>query len=780
MQFSADCHSHCFRIPAAAAAVLAAALLLSHAPSTRAAVTDEPHPGEAIYADHCQSCHGVSGAGTPEFPAPLFGDRPTVELADLITRTMPEGSPQDCVAADAAAVAEWIQQAFYSPEAQARLNPPQVALSRLTVTQYRNAIADLGLEFRWAQKPGEQRGLKAEYFADRRHRRDLRVFTRIDPVVDFDFGEFSPDGEKIAEEAFAISWEGSLIPPRSGWYELILNTENGARLYLNDREHPLIDVWVQSGSDTQFRARRFLLAGRLYPLRLQWFKFREKSASVSLHWRPPQGVDQPIPQYALTPVSSPKVLLTETPFPPDDRSDGYERGTSVSPEWDDATTQAAIEVAESIVLDLRELSGYRNEEEKTEKVRAFAERFAATAFRRPLTDELLQSVVNDQFAATQSLEQAVKRIVIRTLKSPLFLYREIGGQDDQYDRAARLSFALLNSIPDKTLLSAAAAGELETADQLREQAWRLVRNPRADARLMEFFRNWLMLDRVDEIDKSHEIFPGFTPELVADLRTSIELQLQQTVESEKASFLNLLTADSMFMNQRIAEFYGGDISASQDFVEVSFEPDVRAGVTTHPFLLSSLAYIESSSPIHRGVFLSRGILGRGIKPPPVAVAPAAPDLAPHLNTRERVALQTSPESCATCHQLINSLGFALENFDAAGRFRDSEMGRPIDASGQYLQRNGRLTRFSGPHELTEFLAGTEETHRALVRQLFHHLIQQPILAWGPETITELTADFRQHQYNLHRLQVEIAVHSAFRGWNTPPAKIVARAPSIRQ
>ena len=777
---SVDCHFRWTRISVAAVAALVTAMLSASSSSADAAEADDQHPGQAVYVAQCQSCHGVFGTGTPEFPAPLFGDRPTVELADLITRTMPEGSPQDCVAADAAAVAEWMQQAFYSPEAQARLHPPQVDLSRLTVTQYRNAIADLGLEFRWAQNPGQQRGLNAEYFADRRHRGDRRVFTRLDPVVDFDFGAFSPDGEKISEDEFAIAWEGSLIPPRSGWYELILNTENGARLYLNDREHPLIDVWVRSGADTQFRARRFLLAGRLYPLRLQWFKFREQSASVSLHWRPPQEVDQPIPRHALTPVASPKILLTETPFPPDDRSDGYERGTSVSPEWDDATTQAAIEVAEFIVADLRELSGYRNNEEKAEKVRSFAERFAATAFRRPLTDELLQAVVNDQFTATEVLEDAIKRVVIRTLKSPLFLYREIGGQDDQYDRAARLSFALLNSIPDKTLLAAAAAGELETAEQVRQQAWRLVRNPRADARLMEFLRTWLLLDHIDEIDKSHELFPGFTPELVSDLRTSIELQLRQVVESEQASFLHLLSSDRIFMNQRIAEFYGGDFPSTPGFAEVSFEPEVRAGVTTHPFLLSSLAYLESSSPIHRGVFLSRGILGRGIKPPPVAVAPDAPDLAPHLNTRERVALQTSPEACANCHQLINSLGFALENFDAVGRFRGSEQNRPIDASGQYLQRNGRLTRFAGPRELTEFLAGTDETHRALVRQLFHHLVQQPILAWGPETISELTTDFQQHQYNLHRLQVEIAVRSAFRGWNTPTANIVARDPSNRQ
>ena len=744
--------------------------------------SDDPANGAEIYASKCVSCHGENGNGTADFPAPLFGDRPTIELADLIGRTMPEGSPEDCVAEEATAVALWMQQTFYSPEAQARLKPPQIDLSRLTVTQYRNAIADLGVTFRWSQRAGQERGLTGEYFADRRHRRDRQVFRRLDPTVDFDFREFSPDGEKIGEEEFAISWEGSIIPPESGWYEFILRTENGARLYLNDRESPLIDVWVRSGSDTEFRARRFLLSGRLYPVRLQWFKYRESTASVSLCWRPPHGVDQPIPQHALTPQSSPAVLLTETPFPPDDRSDGYERGTSVSPEWDDATTQAAIEVAESVVASLRELSGYRNNDDKTEKIRIFAERFVETAFRRPLTAELTETIVSQNLQAAESPEEAIKKIVVRTLKSPLFLYREISGQDDQFDRASRLSFSLLNSIPDKALIEAARAGNLRTEEQLREQAWRLVRHPVANARLMEFFRSWLLLDRLEEVDKSAEKFPMFTPELVADLRTSLDLQLQQVVESENADFRQLLNSEQVFMNPRLAEFYGQAVHHRQatSFEPVSFEPEFRSGVTTHPLLLSSLAYLDSSSPIHRGVFLSRSILGRGIKPPPIAVAPDAPDLAPHLTTRQRVALQTSPESCANCHNLINNLGFALENFDAAGRYRSEENGNEIESYGHYLQRDGNLTKFNGPRELTGFLVESPETHTSLVRQLFHHLVQQPILAYGADTIRELTAEFQQHQYNLHRLRVEIAVRSALEGWNTPDRKIVAKQASDRQ
>ncbi|MGV2338046.1 MAG UNVERIFIED_CONTAM: PA14 domain-containing protein [Planctomycetaceae bacterium] len=123
------------------------------------------------------------------------------------------------------------------PEAQARLNPPRIDLARLTVSQYRNAVADLSTSFRWQQTPGEERGLNAAYFAGRSHRRERQVLQRLDPQINFQFGTASPDGEKLSEDAFAISWDGSLIPRETGWYDFTLRTENGARLYINDRRH---------------------------------------------------------------------------------------------------------------------------------------------------------------------------------------------------------------------------------------------------------------------------------------------------------------------------------------------------------------------------------------------------------------------------------------------------------------------------------------------------------------------------------------------------------------
>ena len=732
--------------------------------------------GRAVYEAQCHSCHGENGAGTPDVPAPLFGDRPNAELADLIDRTMPEGAPEKCTGDDARAVAEWMQQAFYSPEAQSRLHPPQVDLTRLTVSQYRNAIADLGTSFRWRTNPGPLRGLTADYFSTRNHRRDRRVFQRLDSTVDFQFGSFSPDGEKIPDDAFAISWDGSLIPRESGWYEFVVRTENGARLYLNQRAEPLVDAWVRSGTDVDFRGVRYLLAGRLYPIRLEWFKFKEQTASVQLRWKTPGSVEEVIPARHLVPENSAEVLMVETPFPPDDRSAGYERGVSVSPEWDEATTLAAVETADRVVAAVRDLAKIRDNDNRSEKIRDFANQFAERAFRRPLDEESRQLFVDSQFAAAKNEDEGLRRVVIATLKSPRFLYREVTGADDQFDRAARLSFALLNSIPDAPLLEAAAKGQLETEDQLRQQAWRLVNDSRARSRLLEFLRTWMNLERIQEIDKDSAVFPDYTDQLAADLRVSLELFLEQVVDSESGDFRQLLLADTMFMNGRLSEFYKAGLPADSDFQLVKFEPERRSGIISHPFLLSGLAYTQASSPIHRGVFLSRGLLGRGVKPPPIAVSPTAPDLAPELTTRERVTVQTSPEMCANCHALINPLGFALEKFDAVGRYRETEKEKPIDASGLYLQRNGGLVRFEGARELAQFLSRSEETHRSFTRQLFHHMVQQPVLAFGPTSIQELSDSFKNSEFRMKTLQVNIAVRSALRGWNTNSQPVVANDP----
>ena len=286
---------------------------------------------------------------------------------------------------------------------------------------------------------------------------------------------------------------------------------------------------------------------------------------------------------------------------------------------------------------------------------------------------------------------------------------------------------------------------------------------RTRSKLREFFLTWLKVSQPKDLSKDPKAFPEFTPDVASDLRTSLELSLDEMLASSTTDYRQFLLSDAVYLNGRLAKVYGAKLPEDAPFEKVDFEPDHRAGVLSHPYLLANLAYTSASSPIHRGVFLSRSVMGRVLRPPTQSVAPLPPEVHAELSTRDRVTLQTKPEACQGCHAMINPLGFTLENFDAIGRWRESDQNHPIDASGSYLTQSGAVEKFQGMKDLAEFVAASDESQTAFVKQLFHHTVKQPILAYGPNRLRELQESFAKHDFNIQQLLVEIVANSA-----TPP------------
>jgi hypothetical protein len=753
-------------------AALALWLPLAVAPASAAVAAG----GEQIYRERCASCHGAKGEGTlEEYPHPLVGEKSVGQLTRLIAKTMPADDPGTITGPEAEKVAAFIHETFYSKAAQVRNKPARVELARLTVRQYRNAVADLIGTFRTPGKWEGEGGLKAEYYKSRRFRTSDSVLSRVDPEVNFDFGTAAPVPEKIEPHEFSMRWEGSVRAPESGEYEFIVRTEHAARLWVNDTTRPLIDAWVKSGNDTEYRGTITLLGGRAYPIRLEYSKAKqgvddskktkkpppEVKSSIRLEWKPPQKVAEVVPRFYLATSRIPETFVATTPFPPDDRSTGYERGTTVSKAWDQATTDAAVEVAGYVSGHLRELSGVFDAAKKPEQVRdEFCRKFVERAFRRPLSDEERKLYVDRQFERTRDTLTAVKRVVLLALKSPRFLYREVGGGRDPYDVASRLSFGLWDSIPDQGLLDAAAGGKLGTRDEVAQQAGRMLDDLRTRAKVREFLLQWLRVDQAPDLSKDPGKYPDFTPAVAADLRTSLDLFLDEVVWGDPSDFRQVLLADFTFLNGRLAKVYGADLPEDAPFTKYWLDPTERAGVLSHPYLLAAFAYTATSSPIHRGVFLARNVLGRALRPPPVAVAPLAPDLHAGLTTRERTTLQTRPEACQSCHTLINPLGYTLEHFDAIGRYRKDENGKPINDAGAYQTRDGGTVSFDGTRDLAAFLAGSDETHGAFVQQFFHYLVKQPVRAFGPDALADLRKGFAAHGYSVRALTADAVAASA--------------------
>ena len=800
--------------------VTAACLACVWMAATPLAAQDSDHPGRAVYREHCFRCHGDSGSGTPNLPEPLVGDRSVNQLAAYIDETMPEDDPSKVTGHAARQVAEYIHSAFYSPVARDRSRPARVELSRLTVRQYQNTATDLIASFR-PPGPGidDRRGLRAEYFRSRDFNRQTGlVYEQIDPQVNFDFGVEGPDPERFEPNRFAILWTGSIVPPETGVYEIVLRTDHSARLALNTApyEPPLIDAYVKSGDDTEYRANVLLLGSRSYPLRLEFSKANQgvnstkhehlSHASMQLLWKPPHGALEPVPSRCLIPHDSAEVFVLSTPFPPDDRSIGYERGTSVSKEWFAAATAATVEIADYAIEHIEHLAHTtRDSPDRDTKLRQFAATFAERAFRRPLTPELQTLVVDRPFANAPDLDTALKRSMLLVLGSPRFLYTEAAvppaagtetavppaagtetaappaaGTEttvppaaatkvvDSYATAARLSFGLWDSIPDQPLLSAAARNQLITAEQVRQQAERMVNDRRTRAKVRDFLFAWLRVDHGPDIVKDKTRYSEFSPEIAADMRTSLELFLDDVVwgsaPGHAADFRRLFTDDEVYVNGRLAPLYGTTMPIDSPFRRVRLDGGRRAGVLSHPYMASVLSHAATTSPIHRGVFLARSVMGNVLKPPQESVAPLVPEQHPDLTTRERVALQTSAVACQTCHTMINPLGFALEDFDPVGRYRQTETNgaieKPIDALGSYLPREGPEATFRGTRELAAYIATSRDAQEAFVQNLFHALVKQPARAWGPDTLETLRQQFAANNCDIRRQLVDIMTVAA--------------------
>ena len=250
--------------------------------------------------------------------------------------------------------------------------------------------------------------------------------------------------------------------------------------------------------------------------------------------------------------------------------------------------------------------------------------------------------------------------------------------------------------------------------------------------------------------------------MLADLRESLLQFIDQVVWSEKSDYRELLRADYLLLNERLAKFYGQSVQGDA-FQRVAFDPKQRAGVVTHPYLLASMAYSRQTSPIHRGVFLTRNIVGMSLKPPPMAVAFEDSHFNPSLTMREKITELTRNNSCMSCHSTINPLGFSLENFDAIGRWRTKDNNKPVNAVSEFADADGLKVRLTGPRDIVNYVADNPSGHRAFIRHLFNHTIKQQIPAYGPQVMEQLQRSFSASGCSVQKLLIEIALVSALDG-----------------
>ncbi|MEN8849276.1 MAG: DUF1592 domain-containing protein [Akkermansiaceae bacterium] len=723
--------------------------------------------GAAIYKQHCASCHGDNGEGVAdEYDEALVGKRTLTSLTKYIDKSMPEDEEELVENEDAAAVAAYIHAAFYSPEAQAKLKPVRKDLLRLTQHQHRRAITDIVQSFRHRAWDGGERGLRGNYFnKEKMNNRKGKLIERIDPTLNFDAqGDHKVEG--LNPKAHSIFWTGSIHPTETGVYQFRVNTPNGVRVYINEHDQKkdaFIDEWVSSGNQMRSAENSiFLLGGHSVPFFAEFVAFKEEKASLTIDWKPPHGVWEPLPNHVLRADGADQATVISTSFPADDASMGYERGSSISKAWQEAVANAAIEATSLIHEDIDKLARTKpGAPDRWDKIKKFCHQFTERAFGRPPTKEQHQLYVDAPFKeAGDDCDTAAKRSLMLSLTSPYFLYpslnRDKEGKADQHSTASHLALAIWDSVPDQQLRKKVQQNQLETDKQIQDELWRMLGDPRAKAKMKHFFYHWLSLVEKEDLGKDPATFPGFDKQLIADLRASLDLFIDSVVWSDQSDYRRLFTTQEVYLNPRLAQFYGSDPPKSGGFEPLLTPDRQRAGLFTHPYILSAFSYHKQTSPIHRGVYLSRNVLGRFLKPPPNAIEFKDADFDPTLTMREKVTELTKDQACMACHAIINPVGFSLEYYDAVGRFRTSDNNKPIDSESDYETPSSEKIRIKGPHDLAKIAVESDDAHRAFIKHLFHHLIQQPTNSYGFGKMNELHDVFKNSGFHIRNLIVTIA------------------------
>jgi hypothetical protein len=340
------------------------------------------------------------------------------------------------------------------------------------------------------------------------------------------------------------------------------------------------------------------------------------------------------------------------------------------------------------------------------------------AYRRPVAADDLPELVAlyRQGAEGGGFEAGVRLALQKILVSPDFIFRsELDPESaaagsvhrvSDVELASRLSFFLWSSVPDDELLAIAERGELNNPAVLERQVRRMLADPRSRALVQNFAGQWLFLRNIARIQPDPAVFPSFDENLRQALGEETELLIESSLHEDR-SVGDLLDTDYTFVNQRLAEHYGMPGIYGNEFRRVAIKDPNRRGLLGQASILAVTSYPNRTAPTIRGKWVLEQLLGTPPPPPPPNVPSLKEDAsAKAMTMRQRMEQHRANPSCAVCHRIMDPLGFALENFDGLGRWRDSAAPGtgPIDASG--LLPDG--TEFNGPAGLREVLLGRRD------------------------------------------------------------------------
>ena len=392
-------------------------------------------------------------------------------------------------------------------------------------------------------------------------------------------------------------------------------------------------------------------------------------------------------------------------------------------------------------------------------------RLATRAYRRPVTSAELNKLVAIAELGHkngESFERSIQLGVVAVLCSPNFLFRAENpteGALNSYEVATRLSYFLWSSMPDDELFSLAAKNELQKPAVLSAQVDRMLKDPRARALADNFAGQWLQTRKLGELARDAKLYPGYSEQMQRDMATETRLFFQNVVTYD-LSVLEFIEANYSFINRPLAQLYGVPSVQGREFKKTIL-PRGRYGVLTQASVLTVTSNPTRTSPVKRGKWILENILGAPTPPPPPDVGVLKDDQASidAATVRERMEQHRKDPMCASCHAQMDGLGFALENFDAVGAYRNRDGRFEIDASGTLPDGS----KFTGASELRDVLVKRKnEFVRCLAEKMMTYAIGRGMEPFDDPQIDEITWDVGKSEYRFSALIKAIVLSNTFR------------------
>ena len=420
--------------------------------------------------------------------------------------------------------------------------------------------------------------------------------------------------------------------------------------------------------------------------------------------------------------------------------------------------EAASFVADSVVTKLQDFAPCENNadlEAQRSCVSRFLDEYGVLIYRSELTStdkDNLDAIFQE--GAKTSYDQGMHLVIQALLESPRFIYRIEKGDKKQndkeyasisdYELASRLSFVLWNQTPDRDLLDSVKSGAFATDAGYQKQVDRLLQDERADLAFVNFARSWLGLQ--SDFDKDTDIFPAWNEDVLRAMNTQADEYLKTILLESKHNM------DSFFQHSH-QEYAPNALKAWYD------ESNESSGVLSLPLLLSNHSKAYETFPIARGVFMLEKILCIHLPDPPGDVG-ELPAFADFKNNRERFAAHSSNPECKSCHQFIDPMGFAFENYDAIGQFRLKEKGQNIDASGELtgIDVGGNFTNL---HDLAKKLATSQNVKQCITRHWFRYAMQRREVSADKCSLSKMMSAFSASNFKFTELRTSILNTPAF-------------------